>query len=51
MLDELSFVIALLSKWRPKVNIRIISLALHRVIAIGILSTLILYLDCYLWTN
>ena len=48
---ELSFSDALPFKRRPKVNIRIISLALHRVITIGILSTHTLNLDCYPWTN
>jgi hypothetical protein len=44
---ELSISGALLSKRRLEVNIRIISLALHRIITIGILSTHTLYLDCY----
>jgi hypothetical protein len=48
---ELSISGALPFKRRPKVNIRIISLALHRVITIGILSTHILNLDCYPKTN
>ena len=42
---ELSISGALPFKRRRKVNIRIISLALHRVITIGILSTHILNLD------
>ena len=48
---ELSISGALLSKRRPEVNTRIISLALHRVITIGILSIHTLNLDCYPWTN
>ena len=48
---ELSISGALPSKRRPEVNTRIISLALHSVITIGILSTHTLNLDCYPWTN
>jgi hypothetical protein len=44
---ELSISGALPFKRHPKVNIRIISLALHMVITIGILSTYTLNLDCY----
>ena len=48
---ELSISSALPFKRRPKVSIRIISLALHRVITIAILSTHTLNLDYYPWTN
>jgi hypothetical protein len=51
MSEELSIRGALPFKRCPEVNIRIISLALHRVITIGILSTHTLNLDCYPWTN
>jgi hypothetical protein len=44
---ELSIRGALPFKRCPKVNIRIVSLALHMVITIEILSTHTLNIDCY----
>ena len=48
---QLSISGALPSKRCPEVNTRIISLTLHRVITIGILSTHTLNFYCYPWTN